>query len=136
VDTYLHRTHIFELSMARLVLVHCAKNIHVHHPTNESNPAHVESLVRGKARPDFFKLAQRFGAIIVPPGTQHGMSECFILDLSIKPSCHIGWNQVILLTQLLEFGLAHKYKMALISTFLIAFLDIHTREKNASPLYI
>jgi hypothetical protein len=113
VDTHLHRTHIFELSMARLVLVHCAKNIHIHHPTNESNLAHVESSVRGKACPDFFKLVQKFGAIIVPPGTQHGMSKCFRLDLSIKPSCHIGWNQVILLTQLLEFGLATSIKWVL-----------------------
>ena len=30
----------------------------------------------------------------------------------------------------------HKYKMALTSTFLIAFLNIHTREKNTSPIYI
>ena len=76
VVTYLHGTHKFELSMARLVLVHHTMNIHVHYPTNESNPAHVESSIQGKARPNFFKLAQRFGPIIVPPRTPHGMSEC------------------------------------------------------------
>ena len=51
-------------------------NRDVHYPMDEPNLAHVESLSQIKARPDFFKLARRFEAKIVPPRTSHGMSEC------------------------------------------------------------
>jgi hypothetical protein len=53
----------------------------VHYPRNEPNPAHVESSGQGKACLDFFKLARRFGAKIVPPRMPHGMSECLGLTL-------------------------------------------------------
>jgi hypothetical protein len=45
-------------------------------PTYEPNPAHVENLGRGKARPYVFKPARRFGAKNVPHRMPHGMSEC------------------------------------------------------------
>jgi hypothetical protein len=48
----------------------------VHHPTDEPNPAHVESLGQGKARPNFFKPARRFGIKSMPPRMPHGMIEC------------------------------------------------------------
>ena len=48
----------------------------VHYPTDEPNPAHVESLSQGKAHPGFFKPARKFGTKIVSPRTPHGMSEC------------------------------------------------------------
>ena len=48
----------------------------VHHPTNEPNPTHVESLGQGKTRLNLIKLHQRFGTKIVPPKMPHGMSKC------------------------------------------------------------
>ena len=39
------------------------------------NPAHVETLGREKARPDFIKLARKLDAKIVPPRMPHGMRE-------------------------------------------------------------
>ena len=49
---------------------------HVHYPTDEPSPTHIESSCQGKVDPDFIKLARRFGAKIVPPRMLHGMSEC------------------------------------------------------------
>ena len=48
----------------------------VHYPTVDPNSAHVESLGREKAPPNFFKPTQRFGAEIMLPKTPHEMSEC------------------------------------------------------------
>ena len=47
----------------------------VHYPTEEPNPAHVESLGRGKTHPNFLDPSLRFGAQIVPPRTPHGISD-------------------------------------------------------------
>ena len=43
---------------------------------DEPNPADGESSGRRKARPDFFKPPQWFGAKTVPPRMPHGVSEC------------------------------------------------------------
>jgi hypothetical protein len=48
----------------------------VHYPMHKRNPTHVESLGRGKAHPDVFKLARKFSTKIVPPKIPHVTSEC------------------------------------------------------------
>jgi hypothetical protein len=40
-----------------------------HYTMNELNPTYVDSSCQGKAHPNFIKLAQRFGTIIMPPRT-------------------------------------------------------------------
>ena len=49
----------------------------VHYPMDAPKSVYVESSGQGKAHPDFTKLAERFGAKIVPPRIPHGMNECF-----------------------------------------------------------
>lgn len=44
----------------------------VQYPMDKSDPAHVESSSQEKACPDFFKLARRVGAKIVPLGRHMG----------------------------------------------------------------
>ena len=66
-------------------------NRDVHYPTNEPNPTHVENSSRGKAHPNFFKLAHMFGAQIVPLRTPHGMSEC--LGPTIVESPWAGFDE-------------------------------------------
>ena len=70
---FLRNSIVIKLNLLRF------NNRDVHYPTDEPNPARVQSSSQGDAHPDFFKLVQMFGAKNVPHETPHGMSEELIV---------------------------------------------------------